>query len=166
MCGGCKSFLTSSGIDFKIRGKGLITLLNPSNDNGAALLHVVTKLRAPGSNSVCVSKGQIGSVPTSGENVNFIFRGCTLFECVAVCSGITFKLRLRGVPGGLVGRHIAGLLRVANLSKLRGECPGRLSKKRHREITFTETLTPGPRILLLSRPFTTVSTGIQNRLHA
>lgn len=163
--GGCKGFQTSSRIDFNVRGKGLITLLKPSKDKGAALLHVVTKLRAPGDNSVCVSKRHIGSIPTTGQNVNFMFRGCTLFHCVAICSGMTFNLRLTGIPGGRVGGHIARLLRLAKLDKVRGHCPGRLSNKRHRQITFTHTLTPGPRMLLLSRPFTTVSTGIHARLH-
>lgn len=157
---------TSSGMGFNVRGNGLVKLLNPSNDNGAAVLHVVTKLRGPSDNRVMVSKGIIGSVPTDGENVNFMFRGCTLFECVAIFSGVTFNLGVRGGDGGFVGREMGRLMGLVNLRKLRGHCPDRLSNNRGRHITFTETLTPGPGLLLLSRPFTTVSTGIERRLHS
>lgn len=162
--GACKSCGTSSGMDFNVRGKGLVNLLKPDKDKGAAVLHVVTNLRRPSDNRVVVSKEIIGSIPTDRQNVKFIFRGCTLFQCVAICSGVTFNLGIRGTSGGCVGREIVRLMRLVKLGSLRGECPDRLSNNRERQITFTQTLTPGPRLLLLSRPFTTVSTGVHARL--
>lgn len=162
--GACNSCRTSEGIGFKVRGNGLVNLLKPDKDKGAAVLQVVTNLRAPSDKRIVVSKGIMGSIPTDRHKVKFMFRGCTLFHCVAICSGITFNLGIRGTSGGGVSTEIERLVGLMKLRKLRGECPDRLSNNREREITFTETLTPGPRILLLSRPFTTVSTGVHRRL--
>lgn len=47
-----------------------------------------------------------------------------------------------------------------------GRCPGRLSNNVGRHITVTETCTMGPRMLLVSRPFKTLSTRAEARLRA
>lgn len=43
-------------------------------------------------------------------------------------------------------------------------CPGGLSKNRGREITVTETLTVGPRMVLFSRPASTLSPRVIKRM--
>lgn len=49
------------------------------------------------------------------------------------------------------------LLSSCNLSGFHSTRPSRLSKKVHRETTLVHALTLGPRLLLLSRPFSTLS---------
>lgn len=149
-------------IDFGTRGNRFILVLNPSNSKGDAFLAVTNVLRGPASNSILVGKAGAHGVPVgSGRGlhlggVNFILRSRGLMPCLAISR--RFRL-MSGIGGarGLDRGRLRGLLRSLRVSGLVSGCPGRLSKNRVRHTTVTHTLCTGPRVVLTSRPATTLS---------
>lgn len=142
-------------------GRGrFMAVLNPSNYNGAAALHVVNNFIRPSDNSIVFNNGEVGKAPPGGEGMGAMFRGCSLFPRLGIFSGITFKLGLGGVPGSRVGGHMASVLTAISLGNCRGHSITGLSNNRRRHITVTETLIYSPRVVLLSRPLNTLSLGL------
>lgn len=139
-------------------------LLNPSNYNGAALLHAVTNFRRIDTNRVHLTNRPIGRLPPFGQQIGAIFRDCTLFPRVDITRGVTFNLRVRNLSRGSVPRQISRVLTLIRVRRLTQHGPTRLSNNRRRQITLTQTLTPGPGILLLSRPLSTLSLGLHGRV--
>lgn len=151
---------TLSRIALGMGGNRFIAVLKPSKYNGAALLHLVTNFRATSRNRVGVSKGRVARAPPRGHPMGAMFRGCTLFPRLGMCSGVTFKLGLGGVPGRAVRGGMGTTLGVIKVASCRCHSMSSLSNKRRRHITVTHTVIGRPRILLLSRPLTTLSLGV------
>lgn len=146
---------------------GQVKVLNTSKYKGDVALGDVTKVRPPRDKlvgvrkgAICSDRGGIGLGPR-GHGVNCLFRGCTLFPAVAIRGGVTTKLGKGGRRGT---GHIHRVVRGFRLAKLRGQFPTRLSKNRRREMTLTEVVTCGPSIVLLSRPFSTLSVCLGSHL--
>lgn len=149
-----------------VRSNRLITLLKPSNYNGDALLHVVTNFRTTSRNSILLSSISIDNIPAGHHSVKLIFRTCSLFPRLGTIRGIVCKLDVQRITGARTGDHTIRLLSDIKLTSCTSHCPTRLSNNRRRHITLTHTLTAGPQILLLSRPLSTLSTGIHIRLQS
>lgn len=166
MGGRCRGFELS--ITFGDRG-GQVKVLNTSKYKGDLALGDVTKVREPRGKQVIVSKIALFSTKGGvflgprGEGINCLFRGCTLFPGVAIRRGVKVKFAKGGRSGRGVMRR---LVRRFRLSKLRGLCPSGLSNKRRREATLTQVVTCRPSIVLLSRPFSTLSTCLQRQVLA
>lgn len=157
----CRSRHIIRGLGLRLGTNSVNYLLNSSNYNGAAALHTVTNFRPIRRNRVRLNNRAVSdtnfALTPRGHQVNVIFRSCTLFPRLDITRGVTFN-----VHGRPRGSHIARrLLRLIGLGGLNGHFPRRLSNNRRRHITLTHTLTPRPRLLLLSRPFS----GLSNRLH-
>lgn len=80
-------------------------------------------------------------------------------------SGIARNLVIKhGIPGGRTVRTTVHTLRGIKLDSQLTCCPSRLSKNRRRQINVTHTLTIGPSIVLFSRPASTLSPRLINRI--
>lgn len=153
------------GINVAVGGNRIIYVVKPDKSKGAAFLHYLGLLREPSTN-VC----RLNSLQCSLDHVNsrrdqrvtegatVIFRSCRLFDRVAILRGIVRKLIApQGIPGVLTRAVTASILRGINVTSGTKVCPDRLSKKRRRQINVTHTVTLSPRLLLFSRPASTLS---------
>lgn len=173
-------------VDFSLREKRMLSLVNSSKDKGAALLHYLGFLRAPSGNIVHMGSRLLFSTtgPMAGRRdrvhggelrFKLMFRSFGLFPRCATLKGMVLTGRLLtgdrpscGTHGGRVRTRVrtrtGGLLSRVKLSRHVGGCPRRLSKKRYRHITVTHTLTLDPSVLYFSRPASTLSPRLANRM--
>lgn len=149
---------TLSRISLRVRGNRFITVVKRSNSKGSAFVGVLNYLSIPASKGCCLGKASMSAVGSGslsimqGGRVNFVFRNFGLVTGLATLRGIRLPLVChkvsQGAEEGLTIRSLGGI-------KLRGHVsrgPGRVSKKRRRHITVTETVTTEPPIVLTSRP--------------
>lgn len=190
--GDCNGARILGSVDFSLGGNRILTVVNSSNSNGAALLEYLGFLRAPNGNGVSIGSGILfsdGSDSTGdsdrvqGEQLRFklIFRSFGLFPRCAIVRGVVLTPGLttgrrvgranRCVNTGdcgrtrrVVGDGTGSLLREMKLSRGDRSCPYGLDNNRRRHITVTETLTLGPSILYFSRPASTLSPRLANRI--
>lgn len=147
---------TLSGISFSIRGKRFVTVINPSNSNGSALLRVLNNISIPASKGMVVSGASVSRLGRATltvfhhHRVNLICRFCGLVPVLAIRRGLALPLLLSN--GGPSTGAINGLIGRLNLRRELRRLPGRLSNNRRREISVNETLVGGPTLLLTSRP--------------
>lgn len=173
-------------VSFSLRRNRILSVVNSSNDKGAALLHYVGFLRATSYNAFSMSNGIVfgtssGTGLSSGRvhggelGFKLIFRSfglfprCDIFRGLILTPGLlTGRSPHCGASGGSVVRRVRrgtlALLRGIKLSSGGSTCPYRLSNKRGRHISVTETLYLSPEILFFSRPASTLSPRLANRV--
>lgn len=168
--GSCGSGLVLQSVGVAFSSKRFITVVNSDKYKGAALLGVVGGLLPVSQKSVVVSKGSVHRVPSVGleERVKCIMRRNKLFPRFAMGRGLRVIPRLRKLRPRGQRRQVGRLLSVMGLSPglCDGDCPYRLSNKRHREIKITETFTASSSLVLVSRPFSTLSPLAERRLRS
>ncbi len=176
-------------VSVAVGGNRGIIMVNPSNDKGSAFLHYLGYVRSPASNDVVFNNRSVASlgisVGTRHRGVAVIFRRFGLFGGGAILRGVVLTpICIRGghvhelhfggpsgLPGGSGGRVVrsthrgtVSLLRHVKLRSGTSTCPSRLSNNRGRHITVMQTLTVGPSIVLFSRPASTLSPRVINRI--
>lgn len=149
--------------------KRMMTIVNPSNSNGSAFLESLGLLRIPANKRVLFRKASVASPGISvGERhrgVKVMFRRFGLFPRGAMGRGVVLTpMRLGLVAGSRTSGGTSRLLTHMNLPSGTGTCPSVLSNKRGRHVTVTHSLTVGPSIVLFSRPASTLSPRVMNRI--
>lgn len=153
-----RAIRTLHNISFAVCRNRFIAVVKASNSKGDALLGALNYLSAPADKRCCLSNASIHAVnggthtALHGHGVKFIFRGCGLLPGAATIRGI--RLPLVCGPSCDTTRQRGGTIRslvTMNLNShlVRGD--GRVSKKRVRHITVTQTLMGSPTIVLTSR---------------
>ncbi len=174
VCGSCPlnrraiSILRSVGL--RVGPGRFISVLNPSNDNGSALVGVVNYLSIPSGKSCvlsnrCISdyaRSRLDRVEKGG--VKFVFRRFGLLPRLATCRGIRVPLLCRGLAPTREGRQILEALTRMNLASHVRRGPARLSNNRRRQITVTHILTTRPSVVLTSRPANGLSSASNRRV--
>lgn len=161
---------TLCSVGLSLRQKRVIVVAKPSNSNGAALLALVKTLHSTRRNDLGILKRRL--INLNGHRlirihhgVNFVFRSRGLFTSLATSRGIRVTIRL---ANRLQSGH-RQTTRVLTQMKLTSQIscgPTSLSKKRGRQITVTHTLIGRPRLVLTSRPATTLSGGSNHSIIA
>lgn len=146
-----------------VPGKGAVTLINTSKTNGSALTSLVTQFCSPARKGVLLSKLSLQrfSVDSMHREVTVIDRRAFVFGA-AMHGGVTCKLDRIESRRICRTTHLTGTLRFVRslprgLRAILNSHKIELSNKRHRQVTVTETLLEGPRVLVLSRTADTLS---------
>lgn len=184
---------TVASISLSLCPSRVLTVINRSNYNGDALTADIVNLRGVDSarvdkdvicrreiigrsNSISVGSRRLIKVDTSRVgtlhkgSVNVVFRSplTTLGPLVQVKSRVGRGLSFRAAVSRRRGRtHMVRLLsriKVPGPRHITGVCPRRLSKKVHRHIVVTVTITYGPSIVVTSRPAATLSIAVRTRV--
>lgn len=165
-------------IGVSLRGKGMVSVVKPSNTKGDALLQYLGRLRLVRNNSVYIRKrcltrrGSNEIICTSSIateevllHVNVMFRSFGLFPRVAILSGVlTTPICIGKVGQRSMVPATSTLLSGIKLLGGGSICPNDLSNKRGRHMTVTQTLTVGPSVVLFSRPASTLSPRLAKRI--
>ncbi len=162
-CGRSDTSGVLSGVRLAVPGNGVVTMIKPSNTNGAALISLLPHCCSAASKNVCVSKIGVGSCCPGSlvDLVKIIARRTVLFGS-AVGGGVAFNVR--GIPVRSIV-HTTGVTGTRSfVRRARRNCragvkshKNGLSKKRHRHVTVTHTMLGGPPVLVLSRTASTLS---------
>lgn len=154
LSGSCREGAIIRSLSFTIPRKGIFTLLNDGNTKGDAAVGVVLKLIGGRTKAIAIpARAAVNCSPRAPCFPPFL----ATVRILICCTG------LRGLPRGAVRRRTRGLLTYI---KLRGDRAGvhRCSGNVLRQLTLTRTLLKGPRVLVLSRPYTKLSTVKQIRV--
>lgn len=139
------------------------TLINRSNSNGDALTGLLVRCCSPRGKDVSVNKRGLYSVDlrTLGDHVSCITRSRCLFGA-SLLRGVHLKhlstasrRMVRTTGGTRYVRFLRGLPR--NVRSVTNSTKGVLSKKRHRQVSLTQTVLGSTPVMILSRTATCTS---------
>lgn len=165
LAGAFSGFATISSLGLGVRGNRFFNLLKPGKTNGAAAVDLLSALLLPAGKRVLVSNRRLAERhPSLGEGVDIVARRCSVHRSVGVSRVVRCRNHLCFVPEGRVGREARRLLRFYSLLGFHGHAIHGLSNKVGHGLVIYQTLLASPRVLLLSRPATNVSTLSEERV--
>ncbi len=101
-------------------------------------------------------------VPAHRRGIGYVFQDLALFPHLTVADNVGF-----GVPRTAAGRRaVDELLALVELDGLRGRLPGQLSGGQQQRVALARALAPGPGLLLLDEPFSSLDATLRDAVLA
>ncbi|MEM1667617.1 MAG: energy-coupling factor transporter ATPase [Thermofilaceae archaeon] len=150
-------FRALKGVSLTIRGGELVALVGPNGGGKTTLAKVVSGLLRPSRGEVLVLGRRVEEYDrlTLSSLVCYVYQNPDhqIFN-KSVYEEISFGLRIRGLPEGVVRERVERALEVFGLKGLENEHPFFLSKGEKRRLALASAYVLDPKVLIVDEPTT------------
>ena len=151
------------GIDLKVADDSVTAILGPSGCGKTTLLRLIAGFDVPDSGQILLGEqvvcGGNRFVAPQRRRVGYVPQEGALFPHLDVAANITFGLRGRERRGGY---RVEELLELVGLdSVVRQRFPHQLSGGQQQRVALARALAPGPSLILLDEPFSSLDAGLR-----
>ncbi len=151
------------GIDLEVRGGEILALLGPSGCGKTTLLRCIAGLERPTSGTIMIGERDVTTgrgVPAERRRVGMVFQDGALFPHRSVLDNVSY-----GIPRGRDRRDRAfAALRLVGLHDKSARMPGALSGGEQQRVALARALAPGPSVVLLDEPFSSLDAALRVQL--
>jgi iron(III) transport system ATP-binding protein len=149
------------GIDLMVPEEGLTAILGPSGCGKSTLLRLIAGFDTPDSGEILFGEQLVCAsgrcVAPQRRRVGYVPQEGALFPHLDVADNITFGLRARERRAG---SRVAELLALVGLDPVvRRRFPHQLSGGQQQRVALARALAPGPSLILLDEPFSSLDAG-------
>lgn len=153
------------GVGFDVHDQELLTLVGASGSGKTSLLRILAGLELPDRGEVRLE----GEVLTRGprllsapehRGMGFVFQNHALFPHLKVRENVAFGLKRRERSA----ERVSDLLQRAGLELLADRYPHELSGGERQRIALLRALAPGPRLLLMDEPFSSLDQSLREQM--
>ncbi|ROR35025.1 ABC transporter ATP-binding protein [Inmirania thermothiophila] len=147
--------------------RGVIAgLVGPSGCGKTTVLRAIAGLQPLVAGEILlegrVLSGPGAAVPPERRGIGMVFQEHTLFPHLSIGDNVAFGLR--GRPAAERRRTVERMLALVGLEGLAGRYPHELSGGQQQRVALARALAPGPRLLLLDEPFSSLDVELRQRL--
>jgi len=146
------TFTALGGVDLKIGGGELLTLLGPSGCGKTTLLRAVAGFLAPDSGSIRIGGRTVDGVPAHKRNTGMVFQNYAIFPHMSVADNVAYGLRARGLPDSTIKARTAKALAQVRLSALAERFPDAMSGGQKQRVGLARAMAVEPDVLLMDEP--------------
>jgi len=151
------------GIDLAVPEESLTAILGPSGCGKTTLLRLIAGFDVPDSGEILLGErlvcGDGRFVAPQHRRVGYVPQEGALFPHLDVARNITFGLRGSQRRGG---HRVEELLALVGLDPLvRQRFPHQLSGGQQQRVALARALAPGPSLILLDEPFSSLDAGLR-----
>jgi iron(III) transport system ATP-binding protein len=153
-------------VDLEVREGQFLALLGPSGCGKTTTLRLIAGFERPNSGRIeiagVVVEAEDVHVPPERRRVGMVFQEGALFPHMTVAQNVRY---------GLAGRRdreerVAGMLEMVGLSGLGSRMPHELSGGEQQRVALARALAPGPALVLLDEPFSSLDASLRARVRA
>jgi len=152
------------GFHLDVQRGGLLALLGPSGCGKTTALRVIAGFERPDSGSVWVDGEPVAGdqtwVPPEHRRVGMVFQDWALFPHLDVWSNVAFGLKRNE------DERVRAVLKLVDLTGLEHRMPHELSGGQQQRVALARALAPGPRVILLDEPFSSLDAGLRASVRA
>jgi iron(III) transport system ATP-binding protein len=149
------------GVDLEVPHGELFGLLGPSGSGKTTLLRLIAGFERPDRGTVTVAGRAVAGdgrwVEPEHRGVGLVPQGDALFPHLSVGENVAFGVR-RDRERALRALELVGLADRADSR------PGELSGGERQRVALARALAPGPSLILLDEPFSSLDAGLRGRL--
>jgi iron(III) transport system ATP-binding protein len=148
-------------VTLDVRSGELFGLLGPSGSGKTTLLRTIAGFERPDSGTIAVAGRVVASPEVALEpehrGVGFMPQGDTLFPHLSVEENVAFGVRRDAA-------RAASALELVGLTDRAKSRPSELSGGERQRVALARALAPGPSIILLDEPFSSLDHSLRSRL--
>jgi iron(III) transport system ATP-binding protein len=152
-----------AALDFAVAPGEVVALLGPSGSGKTTLLRLVAGFLVPDSGVVRLAgrevAGPAGFVSPERRGVGIVFQDYALFPHLTVARNVAFGLD--GLKGKAKERRVREALDLVGLRGLDRRYPHELSGGQQQRVALARALAPGPVVLLLDEPFSSLDASLR-----
>lgn len=152
------------GINLRIEGGELFTLLGPSGSGKTTLLRLITGFDLPSRGQIMMDDVPLTGIPAWQRNIGMVFQNYALWPHMTVRDNVVFGLVERRLSRAEIERRQRNILEIVGLSDLAGAYPHQLSGGQQQRTALARALVIEPEILLLDEPFSNVEPGLRIKM--
>jgi ABC-type Fe3+/spermidine/putrescine transport system ATPase subunit len=145
-------FTALGGVDLKVGGGELLTLLGPSGCGKTTLLRAVAGFLAPDSGSIRIGGRTVDGVPAHKRNTGMVFQNYAIFPHMSVADNVAYGLKARGLPDSAIKARTAKALAQVRLSALAERFPDAMSGGQKQRVGLARAMAVEPDVLLMDEP--------------
>ena len=144
------------GVDLALYPGEILALLGPSGCGKTTLLRVVAGLEVPDAGRVFLEGREITALPPEKRGIGFVFQDYALFPHLTALGNVAFGLKGKD----RLARARKALERVG-MTLFQDRRPGELSGGQQQRVALARALAPGPKLVLLDEPFSSLDAGLR-----
>jgi iron(III) transport system ATP-binding protein len=157
-----------SGVSLGLQPGQIGVLIGPSGCGKTSLLRAVAGLERCAEGRVSID-GQALSDAATGlhlapekRQIGMVFQDYALFPHLSVADNVAFGVA--GLPRAQRSQRVQQMLDLVGLSHAAKRAPHQLSGGQQQRVALARALAPGPRLLLLDEPFSSLDVDLRERL--
>jgi len=153
-------------VSFAIERGSILCLLGASGSGKSSVLRLLAGLERPTSGRIAIDGEAVAGdgvfVEPERRRVGMVFQDFALFPHLTVRDNVAFGLRSRKRAG--MERAVGALLTDVGLSERANSYPHTLSGGERQRVALARALAPGPQILLMDEPFSSLDSRLRDQV--
>lgn len=151
-------------VDLDIDAGEFIAFLGPSGCGKTTLLRIIAGFEQADSGELRVDGKDLAQLPPNRRDVGLVFQNLALFPHFSVAENVAYGLRMRGRPDEEVGRKVAEMLSLVDLTTLADRRIPQLSGGQKQRVALARALVLRPSVLLLDEPLSALDAKLRRQL--
>jgi iron(III) transport system ATP-binding protein len=151
------------GLSLAVEPGEVVALLGPSGCGKTTTLRLVAGFERPAGGTITLDGRQLagpgGFVPPEQRGVGLVFQDYALFPHLSVLDNVAFGLAAQPRVEAL--SRARDMLKLFGLEGFEARLPHALSGGQQQRVALARALAPGPRVLLLDEPFSSLDTALR-----
>jgi ABC-type sugar transport system ATPase subunit len=141
-----------ASVDLDIADGEFLVLLGPSGCGKSTLLKIIAGLEDPSEGEVYIG-GRLANYLRPGQrDVSMVFQNYALYPHMTVETNLGFPLKMRGQKGDVVGRKVAEVAALLELSDQLAKYPDQLSGGQRQRVALGRAIIREPVAFLMDEP--------------
>ncbi len=145
-------------ISLKVEKGEILALLGPSGSGKTTLLRLIAGFEAPDEGSILLNGNIVSeqgvALPPEKRGVGMVFQDYALFPHLRVSENVAFGLKK--MPSRERNEKAGNILALVGLSDYKNRYPHELSGGQQQRVALARALAPGPAVILLDEPFSSL----------
>jgi iron(III) transport system ATP-binding protein len=155
-------------VDLTVEHGSLVCLLGPSGCGKTTTLRLVAGFLEPDGGEIRVAGKALSApgavVPPERRNMSMIFQSYALWPHMTIAQNVAYGLTVRKLPREEIGRRVAEMLAVAQMSRYADRYPAELSGGQQQRVALARALVVKPETLLLDEPLSNLDANLREEM--
>ena len=153
-------------LDLEVADGELMVLVGPSGCGKSTALRMVAGLEHPTSGTIAIGDRDVAGLSPAARDIAMVFQSYALYPHMTVRKNLAFPLQRRRMPRADVGRKVAEVAEMLELTELLGRKPAQLSGGQRQRVAMGRALIRQPVAFLLDEPLSNLDAKLRAELRA
>ena len=153
-------------LDLEVADGELMVLVGPSGCGKSTALRMVAGLEHPTSGTIAIGDRDVAGLSPAARDIAMVFQSYALYPHMTVRKNLAFPLQRRRMPRADVGRKVAEVAEMLELTELLGRKPAQLSGGQRQRVAMGRALIREPVAFLLDEPLSNLDAKLRAELRA